>query len=51
MLFKILTSTIKNSGKETDKGNFKCAMLLLITNNKKKLYFEENIAVNKKNPK
>ena len=43
----------KQSGKETDKDNFKYGKLSLkkIINNKKKLYFEEKIAENKINPK
>ena len=43
----------KRSGKEIEKGNFKCAKLLLkkVMINKKKLYFEEKIAENKNNPK
>ena len=37
---------------EIDKSNFKCAKLLLKKiNNKKKLYFEEEIAENKNNLK
>ena len=41
----------KQSGRETDKGNFKYAKLSLkrIINNKKKLYFQEKIPENKKN--
>ena len=44
---------IKQSGRETDKDNFKYSKLSLekIINNKKKLYFEEKIAENKNNPK
>ena len=43
----------KQSGRETDKDNFKYAKLSLkkIINHKKKLYFEEKIAENKNNPK
>ena len=44
----------KQSGKGTDKDNFKYAKISLkkkIINNKKKLYFEEKIAENKNNPK
>ena len=43
----------KQSGRETDKDNFKYAELSLkkIINHKKKLYFEEKIAENKNNPK
>ena len=46
-----LTIAIQN--KEIDKANSKYAKLLLekIINNKKNLYFEENIAGNKNNPK
>ena len=59
MLFKAVTSTIgttkkfKQPGMETDKDNFKYARLSLtkIINKKKKLYFEEKIAKNKKIPK
>ena len=37
---------LKKSGKEIDKGNLKCAKIVLrkIINNKKKVYFEETIA-------
>ena len=37
---------LKKSGKEIDKGNFKCEKLVLkkLINNKKKVYFEETIA-------
>ena len=43
----------KQSGRETDKDNFKYAKLSLkkIVDNKKKLYFEKTIAENKINPK
>ena len=44
---------LKQSGKEIDKGNFKCAKLLLekVFYNKKKFYFEEKIAENRNNSK
>ena len=43
----------KQSGRETEKNNFKYAKLSLkkIINHKKKLYLEEKIAENKNNPK
>ena len=44
---------LKQSGKEIDKGNFKCAKLLFekVFYNKKKFYFEEKIAENRNNSK
>ena len=43
----------KRSGKEVDKGNFKCAKLLLkkVINKKKKVYFEEEFVEKKNNLK
>ena len=43
-----LRKSLTSSGKEIDKGNFKCAKLLLkkVINSKEKLYFEEKISEN-----
>ena len=44
---------LKQARNKIDKGNFKCAKLLLkkVINNNKKLYFKEKIAENRNNPK
>ena len=54
MLFEVMTRTIKNSNNLARKLKAVLSVqsfYLKITNNKKKLYFEENIPVNEKNPK